>query len=155
MLENWGYQKLYERISHESDDERGHVAKLVQRILLLEGEPDVAARSELKIGTNPKQILENDLALELAKDLNEAIALCRDQGDNGTREMLEELLNDTERDHACTGPRFARSTSAPTKATRRVQPGRTLAVLRARAATIARIPAAASSEFTFEASSTP
>ncbi len=101
MLENWGYQKLYERISHESDDERGHSAKLVQRILFLEGQPEVAARARLRIGANPKEILENDLALELevAQALNDAIAVCRDEGDNGTRELLEELLNDTERDH--------------------------------------------------------
>ena len=46
-------------------------------------------------------MLENDLALELAvaASLNDAIALCRDEADNGTRELLEELLNDTERDH--------------------------------------------------------
>ena len=101
MLENWGYGKLHERISHESDDERGHAAKLIERILFLDGEPDVAARAKLRIGSDPKQMLENDLdfELEVARSLNDAIALCRDEGDNGTREMLEELLNDTERDH--------------------------------------------------------
>ena len=101
MLENWGYRKLYERISHESDDERGHATKLIERILFLEGQPDVGARAKLTIGADPKQILENDIAfeIEVAKQLNDAIALCRDQGDNGTRELLEELLNDTERDH--------------------------------------------------------
>ncbi len=101
MLENWGYEKLHERISHESDDERGHADKLVERILFLEGQPDVAARAELNIGTDPKEMLANGLAfeLEVAKNLNDAIALCREKGDNGTREMLEELLNATERDH--------------------------------------------------------
>ncbi len=101
MLENWGYRKLHERISHESDDERGHAEKLVHRILFLEGQPHVGARAKLSIGANPKEILENDLALEIevARRLNDAIALCRDEGDNGTRELLEELLNDTERDH--------------------------------------------------------
>ncbi len=101
MLENWGYMKLYERIGHESEDERGHADRIVKRILFLDGRPDVAARAPLTIGTTPKEILENDLAIEIevAKNLNEAIALCREEGDNGTREMLEELLTDTESDH--------------------------------------------------------
>ena len=101
MLEDWGYRKLYERIAHETDDERGHVVKLVRRILFLDGVPDVATRVALDIGKNPKEMLESDLKLELlvAKSLNDAMALCRSKGDNGTRAMLEELLNDTERDH--------------------------------------------------------
>ena len=101
MLENWGYQKLYERIAHETDDERGHVVKLVRRILFLDGMPDVASRLPLDVGKTPKEMLESDLKLELqvANSLNEAMALCRDKGDNGTRAVLEELLNDTERDH--------------------------------------------------------
>lgn len=101
MLEDWGFTKLYERIAHETDDERGHADRLVKRILFLEGQPDVASRSALKIGSSPKEILANDLEYELvvAGALNEAIALCRDKGDNGTRQMLEELLRDTEEDH--------------------------------------------------------
>ena len=101
MLERWGYTRLHERIAHEADDERGHADKLVARILFLDGQPDVAARAPLDIGANPKEILENDLALEVAvaRSLNDAIALCREKADNGTRELLEELLNDTERDH--------------------------------------------------------
>lgn len=101
MLENWGYRKLHERIAHETDDERGHAEKLVHRILFLEGQPEVGARARLRIGSDPKEILENDLAceIEVARGLSDAIALCRKKGDNGTRELLEELLNDTERDH--------------------------------------------------------
>lgn len=101
MLEDWGYRKLFERIAHETEDERGHATRLVQRILFLGGSPDVASRAALRIGTSPKEILENDLALELevARNLNDAIALCREKGDNGTRDLLEELLRDTEDDH--------------------------------------------------------
>ena len=101
MLEDWGFTKLQVRIGHEADDERGHVDRLVKRILFLEGQPDVATRAALKIGSNPKDMLVSDLDLELgvAKALNDAIALCREKGDNGTREMLEELLRDTEADH--------------------------------------------------------
>lgn len=101
MFDDWGYTKLHERIAHEAEDERGHVSKLVHRILFLGGTPDVASRSPLKIGGDPKSMLENDLAYEVAvaRRLNEAIALCRDAGDNGTRDMLDELLKDTEEDH--------------------------------------------------------
>lgn len=101
MLEDWGLAKLHERIAHEADDERGHADRLVNRILFLEGQPDVASRAALKIGSNPREMLANDLdyELEVARALNEAIELCRKQGDNGTREMLEELLRDTEEDH--------------------------------------------------------
>ena len=101
MLEDWGFMKLHERIGHETDDERGHVVRLVRRILFLEGHPDVASRAKLKIGSDPRQMLVNDLdfEFEVARALNEAIALCRKKGDNGTREMLEDLLRDTEEDH--------------------------------------------------------
>lgn len=101
MLEDWGYMALYDRIAHEADDERGHVSELVKRILFLEGQPNVSARTPLAIGSNVQEMFENDLKYEaeVAGMLNEAIALCRDKGDNGTRAMLEQLLNDTERDH--------------------------------------------------------
>lgn len=101
MLEDWGFTKLYERIGHEADDERGHADRLVKHILFLDGQPDVGSRAALEIGSNPSEILANDLEyeLEVARALNEAIALCRKHGDNGTREMLEELLRDTEGDH--------------------------------------------------------
>lgn len=101
MLEDWGFTKLHERIGHEADDERGHADRIVKRILFLEGQPDVASRAALAIGSTPREMLANDLdyELEVARTLNEAIALCRKHGDNGTREMLEELLRDTEEDH--------------------------------------------------------
>jgi bacterioferritin len=101
MLQDWGFTKLHERIGHETDDERGHVARLVKRILFLEGQPDVGSRTELRIGSAPREMLANDLEFEVdvARTLNDAIALCRKKGDNGTREMLEELLHDTEDDH--------------------------------------------------------
>jgi len=101
MLADWGYSALHERIAHEADDERGHVGRLVARILFLGGAPDVATRTPLAIGSNPREMIENDLKfeIEVASTLNDAIALCRDERDNGTREMLEQLLRDTEEDH--------------------------------------------------------
>lgn len=101
MFEDWGFGKLHARIAHEADDEREHARRLVQRILFLEGTPDVSAREPLAIGSDPKSMLENDLTyeLEVAKTLQEGIDLCRSVTDAGSRALLEELLKDTEEDH--------------------------------------------------------
>lgn len=101
MFEDWGYHKLKERFVHESSDEREHADKLIQRILLLGGEPDVTGRIKTPSGKTPKVMFENDLKYELdvARNLNDAIALCVAEGDNGTRALLEHLLVETENDH--------------------------------------------------------
>ncbi|ABE54279.1 bacterioferritin [Shewanella denitrificans OS217] len=101
MYEDWGLDSLYERIAHESDDEKVHAAKLVQRILFLEGTPDVASREALNIGKDVKEMMQNDLDYEykVANHLREVIALCEQKGDYQTREILEVLLDDTESDH--------------------------------------------------------
>ena len=101
MYEDWGLNELHERISHESDDEREHAKKLVQRILFLEGTPDVASREPLNIGKDTEQMLKNDLAYEyqVADNLRKAIALCEDKSDYESREILEVLLEETESDH--------------------------------------------------------
>ncbi|MFQ6372142.1 bacterioferritin [Shewanella sp. YIC-542] len=101
MYEDWGLNELYERINHESLDERGHAAKLIARILFLEGKPDVASREPLTIGADVAQMLHNDLQYEykVADSLRKGIALCEQLNDYPTRELLEELLVDTEDDH--------------------------------------------------------
>ncbi|NMH66982.1 bacterioferritin [Shewanella salipaludis] len=101
MYQDWGLNELFERISHESDDEREHAAKLVQRILFLEGKPDVASREPLNIGEDVQQMLHNDLAYEykVANNLREVIALCESKRDYQTRNILKVLLEDTESDH--------------------------------------------------------
>ncbi|ABO24738.1 bacterioferritin [Shewanella loihica] len=101
MYEDWGLNELHERISHESDDEREHAKKLVQRILFLEGTPDVASREALNIGKDPQEMLQNDLNYEyqVAANLREAIALCEEKQDYVSRELLEVLLEETESDH--------------------------------------------------------
>ena len=101
MYEDWGLNELHERISHESDDEREHAGKLVQRILFLEGTPDVASREALNIGKNTQEMLRNDLNYEyqVADNLRKAIALCEEKKDYQTREILEVLLDETESDH--------------------------------------------------------
>ncbi|KFZ35917.1 bacterioferritin [Shewanella mangrovi] len=101
MYEDWGLNELYERINHESQDERGHAAKLISRILFLEGTPDVESRDALTIGKDVQQMLEFDLQYEykVAANLRTAIELCEQEKDYQTREILEVLLEETEDDH--------------------------------------------------------
>ena len=101
MYEDWGLNKLFERIKHESEEELEHATALVQRILFLEGVPDVASREALNIGKDVPSMLTSDLAIEydVGKQLKEAIALCEAEKDFQTREILQVLLKDTEEDH--------------------------------------------------------
>lgn len=102
MYRDWGLTKLYERINHEFDDEKGHATKLIERMLFLEGQPDMKTREAIHIGRDVPEMLKNDLDLEYSvdKQLTLAIQLCEDEQDYVTRDMLETLLNDTEMDHA-------------------------------------------------------
>lgn len=101
MYQNWVFEKLYERIAHEVQDELGHADALIKRILFLEGTPDVAKRNPLNVGNSVPEMLKNDLALELSvvAALREAIAVCEQQRDYQTREILRVMLEDTEDDH--------------------------------------------------------
>lgn len=102
MYEDWGLGKLHERIAHEFDDEKGHASLLIDRILMLEGTPDLSTRGPVHIGKNVPEMLQFDLNLEyeVGNQLKEAIALCESEQDYQTREMLQVLLKDTEEDHA-------------------------------------------------------
>lgn len=102
MYEDWGFNKLYERIDHEMNDEKQHADHLVKRILLLEGVPVIGNRSALRIGRDVPEMLQNDLDLErsVISALRDAIAICEQERDYQTREILENLLAETEEDHA-------------------------------------------------------
>ena len=102
MYHNWGYERLYERIDHERQDEIGHATKLIKRILFLEGTPNVANRTPLRVGKDVPQMLQFDLdtEYEVAAALKKVIALCEVEQDYVTRDMLNTLLEDTEEDHA-------------------------------------------------------
>jgi len=101
MYADWGLTKLYERIAHEFEDEKGHAKKLIERILFLEGTPDMVNRETINIGADVPSMLESDLEIEysVGKLLKEAIELCEKEEDFATRTILEELLDDTEMDH--------------------------------------------------------
>ncbi|MBV7317077.1 bacterioferritin [Shewanella sp. NIFS-20-20] len=101
MYQDWGLTALYERIDHESTDERLHASKLIERILFLEGRPNVADRNGLAIGANTQQMLANDLAYEykVAEDLRHGIHVCEQLQDYLSRDLLVWLLEETESDH--------------------------------------------------------
>ncbi len=101
MLEDWGFDNLAARISHEMEDETGHASALITRILFLEGVPDMKP-SRINVGADVPNILRNDLAVELmvVKNLREAIALCEAEDDYVSRQILVSMLDDTEQDHA-------------------------------------------------------
>ncbi|WP_151669952.1 bacterioferritin [Nitrincola schmidtii] len=102
MYEDWGLGKLHERIAHEFDDEKGHASLLIDRILMLEGTPDLSTRGPVHIGKTVPEMLQFDLNLEyeVGNQLKQAIALCESKQDYQTRDMLQVLLKDTEEDHA-------------------------------------------------------
>jgi bacterioferritin len=94
MCENWGYERLAKKKREESIEEMKHADSIIGRILFLDGVPNMQRLSPVRIGENPVEQHKLDLALETeAVDrLNKAIALCRDKSDNGSRELLEDIL---------------------------------------------------------------
>ncbi|MCM2679061.1 bacterioferritin [Echinimonas agarilytica] len=102
MYADWGLTKLYDRISHEFDDEKGHAKLLIERILFLEGTPCMTKRDPLRIGSAVPEMLEADLQLEydVAAALRDTIEMCEKERDYQTRNILGTLLEDTEQDHA-------------------------------------------------------
>ncbi|MFT6557574.1 bacterioferritin [Sneathiella sp.] len=101
MYNDWGLGDLYERLHHEFEEELEHAKKLIERILFLEGVPQVGARDPLLIGTDVPSMLQNDLKSELSvvAALKKAIRICEEEQDYQSREILVSLLEDTEEDH--------------------------------------------------------
>ncbi len=100
MCENWGYERLWKKLRHESIEEMQHADELTARILYLEGVPNLQRYGKLTIGETVEEQLELDLKLEYAalERLNRGIAMCREVGDNGSRALLEKILV-SEEDH--------------------------------------------------------
>ena len=98
MQNNWGYKKLYAETKKQSIGEMKHAEELMERILFLEGIPNLADLPKLSIGKDVKQQLTNDLALEkgAVAEYNAAVAATRKAGDNGSADLLDELLQDEE-----------------------------------------------------------
>lgn len=102
MYADFGLKKLAEKSLHESEHERLHARAIIQRILFLEGKPQMEKRNSLTVGKSVVEMLKSDLALEyhVVGELKKAIAACEATQDYVTREMLTVQLDDTEVDHA-------------------------------------------------------
>jgi bacterioferritin len=98
MCENWGYSRLGKHVKQQAVEEMKHAEVLIERILYLEGTPNLNELPKLNIGKDVKQQLQNDLALEkgAVAAYNQAIATCRKAGDNGSAELLHSILADEE-----------------------------------------------------------
>jgi bacterioferritin len=94
MCQNWGYQRLADKIRDESIDEMRHAERLTERILFLEGVPNLQRLSPLRIGETVKEQFESDLAVEYAaiERLNRAVDACTAAHDNGSRQLFETML---------------------------------------------------------------
>ena len=98
MCENWHYGKLGDFIRKQSIDEMKHAEAIIERILFLDGTPNMTELMHLTIGQTVKEQLTNDLVLEVnaVAMYNRAVATAREQGDNASRELFERLLKDEE-----------------------------------------------------------
>ena len=98
MYKHWGYAELAEHEYKESIDEMKHADRLIERILFLEGLPNLQALGKLMIGESPKEVLACDLQLEMqaVPDLKAAIADCEALGDYVSRELFDSILESEE-----------------------------------------------------------
>lgn len=98
MYENWGYQKLFARVFHEMQDETEHADWLIKRILFLDGLPNLQDLHKLRIGETVPECMTSDLAVEVGgrADQIRGIKLCEESADYVTRQILREILTDTE-----------------------------------------------------------
>lgn len=98
MCANWGYRRLAKKKHDESIDEMKDADRIIERILFLEGVPNLQRLNPVRVGEDPIEQHELDLAMELdaVQRYNRAIALAREKGDNGTRALLEDNLRGEE-----------------------------------------------------------
>jgi bacterioferritin len=98
LCHHWGYERLYERVRKESIGEMKHADELIERILYLEGMPNVQRYGKVDVGQTVLEQFQLDLQVEYeaVKRLNQGIEACRTAGDNGTRTLLERILHEEE-----------------------------------------------------------
>ncbi|HEY7649372.1 MAG TPA: bacterioferritin [Methylomirabilota bacterium] len=101
MCENWGYARLWQKLRAESLGEMKDADRLIERILYLEGVPNLQKLGKVNVGQTVPEQFRLDLEVEKAaiKTLNAGIELCRGLGDNGSRDLLEDILHGEE-EHA-------------------------------------------------------
>jgi bacterioferritin len=98
MLENWGYKRIAKKKREESIEEMKHADRVIDRILYLDGVPNMQRLSPVRVGEEPVEMHRLDLELEVeaVARLNAAIALCLAKNDAGTRELVESILDEEE-----------------------------------------------------------
>ena len=98
MCKNWGLMRLGAKHYSESIGEMKHAEKLIDRILFLEGVPEIARYDVIRVGTDVKEQFDNDLALESngVRAYNEAVKICLEENDAGSRDLLEGILVESE-----------------------------------------------------------
>ena len=98
MFQNWGYDRLHAKVRAESIDEMRHADSLIERVLYLDGLPNVQRIAKVNVGEDPEECLRLDLALEYdaLPRLRGAIDLCSREGDHGSRMLLEQILGSEE-----------------------------------------------------------
>ncbi|HVI94273.1 MAG TPA: bacterioferritin [Anaeromyxobacter sp.] len=101
ICDNWGYERLNEKLRHQSIDEMKDADELIERILYLEGLPNVQRYNKINVGEDVPEMLRLDLEVERGAigTLNRGIELCRQKGDNGSADLLEDIL-EGEEEHA-------------------------------------------------------
>ncbi len=99
MCKNWGYDKLHDIIKKRAIEEMKHAEQLIERILFLEGIPEISGMGKVVIGDDVGRQFKNDRDAEesAARAYNKGISLCYDAGDNGTVELLRSILTDEEK----------------------------------------------------------
>ena len=102
IYKDMGLTKLYERLNHEMEEETEHADALMERMLFLEVQPDMNSADKVRVGSNVKEMLQNDLDVEyeVTAALKDAIVICETEQDFDSRKILTKLLDDTEMDHA-------------------------------------------------------
>jgi bacterioferritin len=98
MCMNWGFKLLGKKHYEESMGEMKHAEMLIDRILFLDGTPEIARYDVIRVGTNVQEMFENDLKLEMGgvKAYNETVELCMKVQDNGSRELVAPILVESE-----------------------------------------------------------
>ncbi len=98
MCEDWGYDKLSKWLKKESIDEMKHAEEIIERILFLEGIPNMTKYQKLTIGKTVEEMFKNDIKLEegAIKDYNKSIKIAAAAGDHGTAELFKKILKDEE-----------------------------------------------------------
>ncbi|QDU38493.1 Bacterioferritin [Maioricimonas rarisocia] len=98
MCKNWGLNRLAAYLYHESIDEMKHAELLIDRILFLDGVPEIGRYDVIRVGADVKEQLENDLALEIkaSKTYNDGVEVCTAEKDAASREIMEQIIRESE-----------------------------------------------------------